>query len=195
MKSVHWRSTAACCYAIGLAIGAVGTGCLDDGNSREGEESVSSAIVLDTSSSYAFFGVQSGKCVQPVNGSTASNVRVEISTCTGAAIQRYRPQATSAGFFLLRNELTGFCLDVSLQSPLDGAAIIEFPCNGGANQQWSFTDVASGAERVTARHSGKVLDVTAQVTTDGTLLEQWTSNNGANQQFTLVEKVPALLPD
>jgi len=194
MKSVHWRSTAACCYAIGLAIGAVGTGCLDDGNSREGGEAVSSAIVLDTTSSYAFVGVQSGKCIQPVNGSTASNVRLAIRTCTGSAIQRFHPQATSGGFFLVQNEQTGLCLDVFQASSLDGATVVQFPCNGGANQQWSFTDVAGG-ERVTARHSGKVLDVTAQVITDGTLLEQWSSNNGANQQFTLVKKVPSLLPD
>src|SRR4051794_16290849 len=82
MKSVHWRSTAACCYTIGLTISAVGTGCLGDGNLHDGEDSVSSAIVLDTTSSYAFVGVQSGKCLQPVNQSTASNARVEISTCT-----------------------------------------------------------------------------------------------------------------
>jgi hypothetical protein len=195
MKSVHWRSTAACCYTIGLTISAVGTGCLGDGNLHDGEDSVSSAIVLDTTSSYAFVGVQSGKCIQPVNQSTASNARVEISTCTGAAIQRFQPQATGRGFFQLQNELTGLCLDVSLGSAADGASVVQFPCNGGPNQQWSFTDVAGGAERVTARHSGKVLDVTAQATGDGTLLEQWSSNNGANQQFTLVEKVPALLPD
>jgi len=192
MKSVHFRSTAACCYAIGLA---VSSGCLDDGTAGAGEESVSSAIVLDTTSSYALFGVQSGRCVQPVNASTASNVRVEISTCTGAAIQRFHPQATSGGFFLLQNEVTGFCLDVSLRSTFDGATVVQFPCNGGANQQWSFTDVASGAERLTARHSGKVLDVIGQATGNGTLLDQWSSNNGANQQFTLVEKVPTLLPD
>jgi hypothetical protein len=129
-----------------------------------------------------------------VGNSTASTARFEIRTCSNVASQRFHPESMGGGFFRMRNELSGLCLDVSGVSVADGAAVIQFACGTGQNQQWSFTDLAGGADRMTARHSGKVFDVTGQATTDGTLLEQWSSNNGANQQFRLIEQLPAFAP-
>jgi hypothetical protein len=180
------------CSGILIAGFLGGTGCVDDRESDRGEESIASSITLDPNASYQIVGVQSGKCVGVVGDSTASNVRLEIRTCSGNASQRFRPEAAGGGFFRLHNELSGLCMDVSGVSTLDGAAVIQFTCNTGPNQQWSFTDLTSGSDRLTARHSGKVLDVTGAVTPDGTLLEQWASNNGTNQQFTINEGVAPL---
>lgn len=194
MKTVHMRRTSAFCYGLCFALGIAGAGCISDRDLEDSEASTSSAITLDVNSSYTIVGVQSNKCVGVVNSSTASLARLEIRTCSGIASQRFRPEAMGGGFFRLRNELSGLCMDVSGGSLADGAAVIQFACGTQLNQQWSFTDLASGAERITARHSGKVLDVTGQGTADGTLVEQWTWNTGTNQQYRLATALPALVP-
>src|SRR5262249_19711830 len=157
------------------------------------EGSISSAITLDPTASYAMVGVQSNLCVGPVGGSNASNVQLEIETCTGTANQRWRPQSMGGGFFRWRNELNGLCIDVSGAQTTDGAAVIQFTCGTQVNQQWAATVVPGGSEVPTARHRGKVLDVTARGTTPGTVLEQFTSNNGTNQHFFVSEALPAII--
>ena len=194
MKTTHSQRISALGYGICLTFGAVGTGCIDTPESGDHEAVLSSQISLDTGASYTLVGVQSKKCVGVVDNSTASEARFEIRTCAGIASQRFRPERMFGGFFRMRNELSGLCMDVRGVSQSDGAEIIQFACSNGANQQWSFTDLASGADRLTARHSGKVLDVFLQATGDGTLLEQWSSNGGANQQFTVIQALPALVP-
>ncbi len=180
-------------FGLCLALGVFGTGCMTDRNFDEAEASASAEITLDPTASYFLVGVQSNKCVSPVGGSTASGTRLDIEPCTGIANQRFRPESMGGGFFRLRNELSGLCLDVSGVSLLDGAAVILFGCSTGFNQQWSFADITGGSERMTARHSGKVLDVTGAVTTTGTLVEQWSSNGGANQHFFMNEALPAIV--
>ncbi len=166
---------------------------MSDDNFDAREASTSSAITVNPTVSYSLIGVPSNKCVGVVGGSTASGAQLDIATCTGTAIQRFRPEAMGGGAFRMRNELSGLCMDVTAVSVADGAAVIQFACGTGLNQQWSFTDVAGGSEVVTARHSGKVLDVTGQATTDGTLVEQWTSNGGANQHFVMSQALPAII--
>lgn len=182
-------STRASVFGLCLALGAFGAGCATDGP----EASVSSEITLDPTASYAMVGAQSNRCVGPVGGSTASNVRLEIENCTGTANQRWRPESMGSGFFRWRNELSGLCMDVSGASLALGAAVIQFTCGTQTNQQWTVTDVTGGSERMTARHSGQVLDVTGQGTAAGTLLQQWSSNGGANQHFFVNEGVPAIV--
>ena len=194
MKTMHMR-VSVLGYGLCFALGVAASGCVTDGERSDldgSESSTSSTITINVNSSYTVTGVQSNKCVGVPGGSTA-HVQLDIETCNGTATQRFRPEAMGGGFFRLRNELTGQCIDVSGVSLADGAAILQFTCSTGTNQQWSFTDVAGGAERVTARHSGKVLDVTGQATADGTLVEQWSSNNGTNQQFRLTQQLPAIV--
>jgi polyhydroxybutyrate depolymerase len=194
MTIMRTRRLSTACYGLCLVLGALGAGCIDNPDDAvlgDNEASTSSEIVLNVNASYAIVGVQSNKCVGVVNNSTSVQ-RIEIRTCAGIASQRFRPEPVGGGFFRLRNELSGLCMDVSEISLTAGAPVLQFACNTGLNQQWSFTDVAAAtAERITVRHSGQVLDVTGQATADGTLLEQWPSNNGTNQQFRMIEAVPA----
>src|ERR1044071_156909 len=180
-------------FGLCVTLGAFAARCMTDGDLDGTEASVSSEITLDPTASYSLIGVQSGRCVGPVGGSTASNVRLEIQTCNSTAIQRWRPQPGGGGFCRMHNELSGLCIDVSGASLALGAAVIQFTCNTGTNQQWSVADVAGGSERLTVRHSGQVLDVTGQGTAAGTLIDQWSSNNGGNQHFTMPEALPAIV--
>ena len=183
-------------FGLCLALGAFGTGCMTGGDLDGSEASISSAISLDPTASYTLVGVQSNKCVGPVGGSTASSVQLEIETCTGTANQRWIPQPMSGGFFRLRNELSGLCMDVSGASLSPGAIVQQFSCHTGFNPQWSFTDLAGGSERVAARHSGQVLDVVGFGTADGTRIQQWFASgaaNSSNQHFFMNEALPAIV--
>jgi hypothetical protein len=193
MKVIAMRRASVLGHGLCLALGAITTGCMTDGSLDEGEASVSSEVSLDPTASYTIVGVQSNRCIGPVGGSTASGARLEIETCTGMAIQRFRPEPMGGGFFRWRNEQSGLCMDVSGASISLGAPIIQFACSTGTNQQWAVADVAGGSERMTARHSGQVLDVTGQGTAPGTLLEQWASNGGANQHFFTNEALPTIV--
>ncbi len=195
MKIVHMWLPSAVCYGLCFTAGAFAVGCMTEDHPGEIESSASSAIVLDVNAAYTIVGVQSGKCVGVVGESTSSEAALELETCRGIASQRFQPEPTGGGFFQLRNELSGLCLDVSHVQQADGAPVIQFLCKGSLNQQWSFADVGAGAERITVRHSGKVLDVDRESTADGTRIQQWTSNNRANQQFRLNKALPPIAPE
>lgn len=177
-------------HVLSLALLSGGAGCMTNEAPAEDESLASADITFTAGASYTLVGVQSNKCIGVA--STASGTRLDLETCTGTANQRFRPESMGGGFFRMRNELSGLCVDVSGASTADGAAIIEFACGTQTNQQWSFADITGGSERVTARHSGKVLDVTGQATADGTLIEQWTSNNGSNQHFVMTQRLAAI---
>lgn len=191
MKSVSMPR--ASMFGLCVALGALGTGCMTDGNVDKAEATVTAGISLDPTASYTLVDVHSNKCVGPTGGSAASGVQLEIETCTGTANQRWIPQPMSGGFFQWKNELNGLCIDVSGGSIFAGTPVIQFACGTQTNQQWTVADVTGGSERMTARNSGLVLDVTGQGTADGTKVEQWFSNGGSNQHFVMDEALPAIV--
>lgn len=195
MKTMHMWLPSAVSYGLCFTGAALAVGCVADVRADEIESSVSAAVVLDVNAAYTIVGVQSGKCVGVADESTASEAPLELQTCVGIASQRFQPEPTDSGFFQLRNELSGLCMDVSHVRQNDGVQVIQFLCKGSLNQQWSFTDVGAGAERLTVRHSGKVLDVDRESTADGTKIQQWTWHNGANQQFRLNKALPPIAPE
>lgn len=195
MKTMHMWLPSAVCYGLCFTAGTFAAGCMTEGRVNEIESSTTAAIELDVNAAYTIVGVQSGKCVGVADESTASEAPLELQTCRGIASQRFQPEPTDSGFFQMRNELSGLCMDVSHVRQTDGTQVIQFLCKGSPNQQWSFTDVGPGAERITVRHSGKVLDVDRESTADGTKIQQWTWHSGANQQFRLVKAIPPIAPE
>jgi len=191
MKIVHVTRLFLCNYTLSLVLVSGGAGCMTGDAPAEHESVVSADITFTPGASYALVGVQSNKCVG--TASTASGTRLDLESCTGTANQRFRPESMGGGFFRMRNELSGLCIDVSGALTTDGAAVIAFACGTQTNQQWSFADITGGSERITARHSGKVLDVTGQATADVTPIEQFTSNNGANQHFVMTQALSAVI--
>ncbi|WP_307629214.1 lectin [Streptomyces turgidiscabies] len=116
-----------------------------------------------------------GKCLDVRNGSSADGTAVQISSCTGAAGQRWTvtPGATVKAL--------GKCLDVSGNSTADGARVLLWSCNGGANQNWQANSDGS----LRNPRSGKCLDVSGANTSDGTLVQLWSCLGGTNQKWTL----------
>jgi hypothetical protein len=114
-----------------------------------------------------------GKCVDDNQGSATNGTKVDLSTCSGGAAQKW---TVSNGAL----QINGKCMDVTGQGTANGTLVELWTCNGGANQQWT----ASNGELVGAQ-SGKCLDDPGSSTTDGTQLEIWTCTAGTNQLWTL----------
>ncbi|MBD0843846.1 ThuA domain-containing protein [Streptomyces sp. TRM68416] len=116
-----------------------------------------------------------GKCLDVRNGSSADGTAVQLSSCTGAAGQRWTVAPGSTVKAL------GKCLDVSGNSTADGARVQLWSCNGGANQNWQAASDGS----LRNPQSGKCLDVSGASSADGSLVHLWTCYGGANQKWTL----------
>lgn len=125
----------------------------------------------------------SGKCVDVVNGSTASNAQVIQYACNGGNNQQWSPRDSGGGYVQLVARHSGLCLDVANASTADSAQVIQYTCGPGTNQQWQFHDSGNGYVRVVARHSGKCLDVTSASTADSARVIQWSCNTNTNQQW------------
>ncbi|WP_282703442.1 ThuA domain-containing protein [Streptomyces sp. CC219B] len=116
-----------------------------------------------------------GKCLDVRNGSSADGTAVQLSSCTGAAGQRWTVAPGSTVKAL------GKCLDVSGNSTADGARVQLWSCHGGANQNWQAASDGS----LRNPQSGKCLDVSGASSADGSLVHLWTCHGGANQKWTL----------
>ncbi|HEY8979982.1 MAG TPA: ThuA domain-containing protein [Streptomyces sp.] len=116
-----------------------------------------------------------GKCLDVRGGASADGTAVQISTCTGAAGQRWTVAPGSTVKAL------GKCLDVSGNGTADGTRIVLWSCNGGANQNWQAQPDGS----LRNPQSAKCLDVTGASSSDGTLVRLWTCNGGTGQKWTL----------
>jgi pectate lyase len=149
--------------------------------SNDGEVT-GSYLVPSTSATYNIVGVQSSKCVEVQNGSTALVAPLQIATCNNTAPQQFRAEVLGSGF-RLRNVGSSLCADVEGRSTADGARLVQYTCGTGTNQQFSMPDVSSGIVQIVAAHSGKVWDVSGRGTADGTPVIQWASSGGTNQQF------------
>lgn len=78
---------------------------------------------------------------------------------------------------------SGKCLDVSDNSAVNGAALLQWTCGGNLNQVYRFVDAGGGYVRIVAQHSGKCLDVSDESTADNAKVVQWRCGAGTNQQF------------
>lgn len=120
-------------------------------------------------------GVQSGRCLDVPNQSTANNTQLEIWDCNGGGNQQFT-QLPDGTLQVYGNK----CLDVSNQGTAPGTKVAIFDCNGGANQQWRVNTDGT----IVGVQSGLCLDVIGQGTANGTLIDIWTCNGGANQRWT-----------
>jgi hypothetical protein len=86
---------------------------------------------------YAFVNMNSGKCLDVPNGSTAAGVELQQWTCWSGDMQQWALFQAGGNSFTIRNLRSGLCVDVKNWGGA-GAALQQWDCNGLAVQTWQF---------------------------------------------------------
>ena len=129
-----------------------------------------------TQSNGQLVGVQSGRCVDVPNSSTANGTQVQLWDCSGQTNQRFT-YTSGKQLQVYGNK----CLDANGRGTTNGTTVIIWDCNGQNNQQWNVNSNGT----VTGVQSGLCLDANAAGTANGTKLILWACNGGSNQQWSL----------
>ena len=93
------------------------------------------------------------------------------------------PLIVSGGTYSLTNAASGLCLDVTGQSTVTNAKMLQMPFIGNASQRWRVDYVAPGTYKLTNINSGLCLDDPAGTNQPGTILGQWFDNGLSPQQW------------
>jgi Ricin-type beta-trefoil lectin domain len=80
---------------------------------------------------------QSGKCLQPINGSSAQGVAIVQQTCNGSAAQQWTVSNVNSTRVHLMNRSSHMCLDAR-GGATNGTPIQQWTCNKISNENWSF---------------------------------------------------------
>ncbi|MFG1807593.1 ricin-type beta-trefoil lectin domain protein [Streptomyces sp. NPDC049040] len=118
--------------------------------------------------------VNSNKCADASNNSSANGTKVQLWDCNSTTAQNWTRQADGT------IRVNGACLDINGASTTDGALVQLWTCNGGGNQKWTVTNGT-----LVNPASGKCLDDPGYKTDNGTQLDIWTCNDGANQRWAI----------
>ena len=123
------------------------------------------------------------QCIDAPGG--ALNVRLQLVECSGSDTQQWVFMPTgAANTYVIRNQASGFCIEVNNGTSTPGETIDEFTCNGQASEQWVL-------EGPTFRHAGtnQCLDT---VGGSGSQLMQWTCGDAhpANVQSWITAPPP-----
>jgi hypothetical protein len=103
-----------------------------------------------------------GRCLNDPGASSKAGTRVEVSSCSSAAGQRWVSQANGT------LTIVGKCLTVDAASMLDDAAIVLATCSGKADQKW----LRGPNDELMNANSGRCLADPASSTVSGTRLIQ-----------------------
>ena len=89
---------------------------------------------------YTVVNLNSNKCLDVTDRSTANGAIIQQYTCNGGTNQEWYPRVAqnnpAATIYNLVNLNSGKCLDVLDRSTANGAIIQQYTCNGGTNQEW-----------------------------------------------------------
>jgi hypothetical protein len=81
--------------------------------------------------------VESGKCLQPVNGSLTQGEAIVQETCNGSVAQQWTVTTVSSTKVHLVNRSSRLCLDAR-GGAVNGTPIQQWTCNWISNENWSF---------------------------------------------------------
>jgi hypothetical protein len=111
---------------------------------------------------------QSGKCLQPLNGSSVQGVAIIQMTCNGSAAQQWTVTNVNSTRVHLVNRSSRMCLDARGKA-VNGTPIQQWTCNTISNENWSFgitNNLLSSAVSNTFSHC-----IAAPGTQDGLAME------------------------
>lgn len=118
----------------------------------------------------------SQQCIDAPGGKL--NVRLKLVACSSSGTQQWAFMPTgAANTYVIRNQASGFCMEVNNGTSTPGETVDQFTCNGLASEKWVL-------EGLTLRHAGtnQCLDT---VSGPGSQLMQFTCGKAApaNVQF------------
>jgi hypothetical protein len=131
----------------------------------------------------------SNTCLDVQGGVSTAGTPVMISTCNGAASQRFT--TTTANQVQVTIGGVTNCLDANASGTANGTKVIIWPCHGGTNQQWTL-----GADNsIHGVASGRCIDIFANATANGTGAVLWDCKNGGNgSQIWTPNGTPPVVP-
>lgn len=80
---------------------------------------------------------ESGKCLQPINGSANQGDAIVQQTCDGSIAQQWTVTSVSSTKVHLVNRSSHLCLDARGKAT-NGTPIQQWTCNKISNENWSF---------------------------------------------------------
>jgi len=80
---------------------------------------------------------ESGKCLQPINGSHTQGDAIVQQTCNGSVAQQWTVTSVSSTKVHLVNKSSHLCLDARGKA-VNGTPIQQWTCNKISNENWSF---------------------------------------------------------
>src|SRR5436305_343272 len=111
------------------------------------------AAPVTAQSSYEIVSVNSGRCLDVTDWSTANGARIQQWGCQGGANQQWIVQPAGNGFSTIVSAQSGKALDVSDWSLDNGAPIQQWDLHSGSNQQWLVQPLGAGASLISSRYS------------------------------------------
>lgn len=121
---------------------------------------------------------QSGRCLDLLQVNIADGTDLQIYDCNGLSSQVWNLPGQPTGPIIGPGTNT-LCVDVDINTGVNGRAIQIYTCTGVPGQQW--TRPADGTLRAFAKCMD--LDGSGTGTTNGTKVERWTCDGSAGQQW------------
>ncbi|WP_329168638.1 RICIN domain-containing protein [Streptomyces sp. NBC_01267] len=97
--------------------------------------------------------------VANVRGASKENLAPVIQwPWSGAANERWEPEAAGGGYYRFKSVSSGKCLNVEGGGSADGARVIQYTCGSAANELWKLVPKGIGYQ-IVVKVSGKCLNV------------------------------------
>ena len=134
-----------------------------------------------------FRNVGNNLCVEPLDKSLADGARIVQSPCDGSDAQSWLPLHLSGNDYNFVNQHSGFCMYLDVNSPFNGAPIVQASCINVSNELWRTSALLPQVVTVTTRVANRVTNFCIDVpggsasprlpiqlfTCNGTLAQRW----------------------
>lgn len=138
---------------------------------------------LDDGTAYVFTSLQSGFCLDVVDGSLEAGANVRQWDCNGSAAQRFALERLADGTAHIINVGSGLCVGAQGDAGGAGANVEQVAC--GTATRWRIENVGVGHFRLVHAGLDVCLDVAGGSLDMGANVQQWTCNDLAPQIWRL----------
>jgi hypothetical protein len=138
---------------------------------------------LEDGAAYVFTSLQSGYCLDVVDGSAEAGANIRQWDCNGSGAQRFAIDRQPDGTARLVNAGSGLCAGARDDAPDAGANVEQVACAGAT--RWRIENVGDRTYRLVHAGRGVCLDVAGGSVEMGANVQQWTCNDLAPQIWRL----------